>query len=141
MPLKSSLRLIRQSFTVDVIETDIVSGLEVESVFLSDLMGTHQQESRSEDNTSVGAIVNTTDTWIFERNPATGLLPPITEKHILDITSVNSGVRYDVKAIDDQGGEGNRLFVLTNKTAGELVAPAPPLGGGYSIGYSIGYNT
>lgn len=87
-----------------------VTGLEALTATRSQ-GSTGSQSSARETVTETGAIVIVTDIFFFEQL-STGALPAITEKHVL---VDGSGVRYEVLSVSDQGGEGNRLRVMTRR--------------------------
>lgn len=105
----SRLRERRVEVTVDVSRRNSAS---VETVIYNDIICTHTQRSANEVLTEFGNIVTeVADVFYFERMVSTGALPAILEKHVI----ANAGVKYEVFAVVDQGGEGNRLAVATNR--------------------------
>lgn len=109
MMIASRLRRRRVQVTVDVSSRNSAS---VETVIYDDIIATHTQKSSDEVLTEFGNIIaEVTDVFYFEKLVSTGALPVILEKHVI----TSSGVKYEVFAVVDQGGEGNRLAVATNR--------------------------
>ena len=98
----------RVQMTVTVKLKTLTAGQNVESNLATGLIATHSQPDAAELFTDAGALVVVTDVFWFE--PVSGTLPAITEKHVILDASNN---RYDVVMVQNQGGEGNRLKVLT----------------------------
>lgn len=86
----------------------LTAGQNVETSLTTGLIATHEQPDASELFTDAGALVVVTDVFWFE--PVSGTLPAITEKHTVIDASNN---RYEVVMVQNQGGEGNRLKVMT----------------------------
>ena len=94
--------------TVSVKLKTLTSGQNIESNAYTGLIATHEQPDASEFYTDAGALVTVTDVFWFA--PSGGVFPAITEKHVIMDASNN---RYEVMMVQNQGGEGNRLKVMT----------------------------
>jgi hypothetical protein len=57
-------------------------------------------------------MVPVLDVFWFERVVSTGLLPAIEEKNVL---KDSGNVRYEAIEVSDEGGQGNRLKVITRR--------------------------
>lgn len=104
----SRLRERRLQLTVSVKLKTLTSGQMVESSAFTGLIATHEQPDANEFVTDAGAVVVVTDVFWFE--PVAGVLPAITEKHVIVDASSN---RYEVVMVQNQAGEGNRIKVMT----------------------------
>lgn len=117
--LDSPLREVRETVTVNVYTKPLntTTGLRSESLFLTDVIATHDQPARGEVEVEPGVFVVASDLWIFDRQPGTGEVPPIIEGMEIEaqLLSDSSQQRYSIVMVQIQGGEGNRLFVWTNK--------------------------
>lgn len=109
MMIASRLRRRRVQVTVDVFSRNSAS---VETVVYDGIIATHTQKSSDEILSEFGNVIaEVIDVFYFEKIASTGALPVILEKHIIR----TGGVKYEVFAVVDQGGEGNRLAVATNR--------------------------
>jgi len=106
--IASRLRERRVQLGVSVKLKTLTAGQHVESNLATGLIATHEQPDASEMFTDAGALVIVTDVFWLER--VNGTLPAITEKHVIVDASSN---RYEVVMVQNQGGEGNRLKVMT----------------------------
>lgn len=111
--IASRLRQRRQTLTITVkVKALPASGQHSESNALTGLTATREQIGAEEVATVGGAIVPVTDVFWFEKSKSSDSLPAIEEEHVL----VDSdSVRYEVIQVADQGGEGNRLKVMTKR--------------------------
>lgn len=98
----------RVQMTCSVKLKTLTAGQNVETNLTTGLIATREQPDASELFTDAGALVVVTDVFWFE--PVSGTLPAITEKHTVIDASNN---RYEVVMVQNQGGEGNRLKVMT----------------------------
>jgi hypothetical protein len=110
MAIASRLRQRRQPITITVKVKALAGGQHSESNALTGLTATREQVDAVEVATAGGAFVPVTDVFWFEES--SGSLPAIEEKHVL---VDGSSVRYEVIQVADQGGEGNRLKVMTKR--------------------------
>lgn len=95
--------------TLDVLSRNSAGS---ETTVYDDIIATHSQSITDEILVEFGNVVTqVTDIFKFERLVSTGLLPVILEKHIIR----TGGVKYEIIGVVDQGGEGNRLFVVTKR--------------------------
>lgn len=106
----SRLRERRVQVTVDVLSRNSASA---ETTAYGNIVSTHTQRSADEILSEFGNVVTeVVDVFYFERLRTTGALPVILEKHVIrDI----DGAKYEAFAVVNQGGEGNRLAVATNR--------------------------
>lgn len=109
----------RAKVTVNVYTKPLntTTGLRGETQILTDLIATHDQPNRIEVEVDPGVFIVATDVWIFDRQSGTGEVPPIIEGMEIEaqLPSDSSQQRYSIIQVQIQGGEGNRLFVWTNK--------------------------
>ena len=112
--IKSRLQIRRNKKTVSVLDRTLSSGKYVESIVgaLSNLEATYEQQDAFEVATDGGAVVTVTDVFWFEAKAGEDL-PAIEEKHV--IREKGTLVRYEVLQVQDQGGGGNRLRVMTRR--------------------------
>lgn len=87
------------------------SGQNTESTVGGPLIATREQRDAFEIVSDIGTTAIISDVFWFEQLPDE-TLPAIEEKHIL--IDVNS-IRYEVLNVANQGGEGNRLRVMTRR--------------------------
>lgn len=88
-------------------------GAGVETVAHSDLVATHTQKGAIEVNAEFGVVVaNVADIFWYEPLQTTGLLPAITENQLV---YDENNVRHEIIQVVDQGGEGGRLAVITER--------------------------
>lgn len=106
--ITSRLRQRRPTKTITVKQKTFAGGQHTESNLLTGLTATYEQIAAFEVVGDGGAVVIVTDVFWFE--PASGSLPAIEEKHVL---VDGSGNRYEVVAVSNQAGGGNRLKVIT----------------------------
>lgn len=113
--IKSRLRVRRPTMTVSVKQkSGPTSGQYSETTPLTGLTATHSQPDAKELVNDAGQVVTVTDVFYFE--PAAGAsLPAITEQHVI---VDSSNVRYEVIMVQNAGGGGNRLKVLTQRLRG-----------------------
>jgi len=104
----SRLRRNRKQHTVNVI-TKTMSGGYSESNAYTGLTATHEQRDAFELMTDTGAVIMVTDVFWFAKT--SGTLPTITEEHAIEVGTV----RYEIFQVADQGGQGNRLRVMTRR--------------------------
>jgi hypothetical protein len=104
----SSLRDMRQRLTVNVY-SKAVAPAYAETAVYTGLIATREQRDAFEQMSDSGAVITVTDVFWFE--PVSGVLPSITEGHVM----TTGGSRYEVLQVADQGGEGNRLRVMTRR--------------------------
>jgi len=108
---QSRLRQRRQSQQCVTIKSRDSSGTESD-VYVN-LDCTHTQKGATEINAEFGVVVSSVmDVFWFEPMLTTGKLPVIREKHL--VYDLNN-VRHEIIQVVDQGGEGNRLAVLTER--------------------------
>lgn len=107
----SRLRRRRQSAQCTTIKSRDSSGTET-NVY-TNLMATHTQKSSLEVNAEFGVVVaNVADIFWYEPLISTGALPTITENHLV---YDESNVRHEIVQSVNQGGEGGRLAVITER--------------------------
>ena len=113
MPFKSRLRERRVTLTIDVKVKTLSAGQNTEATVsgLGALTATREQRDAFEITNDTGAIVIVSDVFWFEQL-SDGTLPAIEEKHVL---IDGSSIRYEVLNVANQGGEGNRLRVMTRR--------------------------
>ncbi len=111
--IKSRLQSRRTTVTVAVkVKTRANSQYSEANVSgLSAVTCTKEPRDAFEFTSDGGAIVTVTDVFWFEA-VAGASLPAIEEKHVL---VDGSSVRYEVVNVADQGGEDDRLRVMTRR--------------------------
>lgn len=108
MAIGSRLRERRQTMTVTVYSRNSAN---TESAVYASVTVTHTQQSANELVAEFGNIVaDVVDIFWFEK--ISGTFPTITEKHLIRDAS---NVRYEIIATVNQGGESNRLKVITTR--------------------------
>ena len=114
--IKSRLQTRRNTKTVAVKVKTLTSGTDIpytEATVsgLSAVVATFEQGDPIEISTDAGTIIIVPTTFWFEALAGSSL-PAIEEKHVLVDTD---SVRYEVLAINDQGGGDDRLEVITRR--------------------------
>jgi hypothetical protein len=111
--IKSRLQSRRVAVTVAVKVKTLTSGQYSEANVsgLSSVTATKEPRDAFEFTSDGGTIVTVTDVFWFEA-VAGASLPAIEEKHVL---VDSSSIRYEVVNVSDQGGEGDRLRVMTRR--------------------------
>jgi hypothetical protein len=111
--VKSRLQSRRTAVTVAVKVKTLASGQYSEANVsgLGSVAATQEQRDAFEFTSDGGTIVTVTDVFWFEA-AAGASLPAIEESHVL---VDGSSVRYEVVNVQDQGGEGDRLRVMTRR--------------------------
>lgn len=108
---RSRLRQRRQSQMCVTIKAR--DSAEAESNVYSNLWCTHTQKGALEVNAEFGVVVsNVVDIFWFEPMDTTEALPAILEKHLV---YDENNVRHEIVQVVNQGGEGNRLAVITER--------------------------
>lgn len=106
----SRLRERRQQVTVTVYSRNS-AGTESAVSGLSSVVVTRTQQSANELVGEFGNIIaDVVDIFWFEK--ISGTFPTITEKHLIRDAS---STRYEIIATVNQGGESNRLKVITTR--------------------------
>jgi hypothetical protein len=106
--IASRLRERRAQITVSIKAKTLTSGQYVENSLAIGLIATHTQPNAFEVISEAGIVALVTDIFWFAQ--IDGSLPAITEKHVIVDASGN---RYEIMMVQNQGGEGNRLKVMT----------------------------
>jgi hypothetical protein len=109
--VKSRLQARRKAKTIIVKSKALASGQYSETNLLTGLSASREPGNAEEVITGGGAIVNVSDTFWFEAEAGESL-PAIEEKHVL---VDEDDIRYEVVSVTDQGGEGDRLKVMTRR--------------------------
>lgn len=108
---RSRLRMRRQSQMCVTVRSRNTAGTE--SLVYEDIDATHTQKGAMEVNAEFGVVVaNVVDIFWFEPLSTTGMLPIIQEKHLV---YNQDGVKHEIIQVIDQGGEGGRLAVITER--------------------------
>ena len=107
--IKSRLRVRRVTKTITVKQKAFASGQHSESNLETGLTATYEPVASFEIVGDGGAVIVVTDVFWFEQK-SDGTLPAIEEQHVLVDASSN---RYEVVAVTNQAGGGNRLKVMT----------------------------
>lgn len=85
----------------------------VETSVYDDLDATHTQKGAIEVNAEYGVVIsNVADIFWFTPLKSTDALPIIREKHLV---YTEDGTRHEIIQVVDQGGEGGRLAVITER--------------------------
>lgn len=100
----------RQKMTITVYSRNS-AGTESAVSGLSSVSVTHTQQSARELIAEFGNIV-TDVVDIFWFGKISGTLPTITEKHLIRDAS---STRYEIIGVVNQGGESNRLKIITTR--------------------------
>ena len=111
--IKSRLQVRRVKLTIAVKVKTLTGGKYTEANVsgLSALAATREQRDAFEITDDAGTQVIISDVFWFE-SVAGSNLPAIEEKHVL---VDSSSVRYEVLSVADQGGENDRLRVMTRR--------------------------
>jgi len=111
--IKSRLQERRTQLTITVKVKTLSSGQYSEATVsgMSALTATREQRDAFEITDDAGTQVLVSDVFWFEAI-AGASLPAIEEQHVLIDAS---SVRYEVLSVADQGGDGDRLRVMTKR--------------------------